>query len=139
MGKRTKGALFSGGPCVQGEVREVFQGEKRTEGKRSPMSFVSERRLAYPAATHREPFTRKSSSHRSAGTKVLKNPAAPKAKSGSNCWRSAAQPVPARRSDGVPLDVSSWPVTYLETLKKRHRRADEMCAGHYGANHSSQA
>ena len=41
--------------------------------------------------------------------------------------------------DGVPIDVSGWPVRYLETLKKRHRSADEMCAGHYGANHGSQA
>jgi hypothetical protein len=43
------------------------------------------------------------------------------------------------RSDGVSIDVSGWPVRYLETLKKRHRSADEMCAGHYGANHGSQA
>jgi hypothetical protein len=41
--------------------------------------------------------------------------------------------------DGVLIDVSGWPVRYLETLKKRHRSADEMCAGHYGANHGSQA
>jgi hypothetical protein len=75
MGKRTKGALFSGGPFVQGEAREVFRGEKRTESD----------------------------------------------------------------PDGMLIDVSGWPVRYLETLKKRHRSADEMCAGHYGANHGSQA
>jgi hypothetical protein len=40
--------------------------------------------------------------------------------------------------DGVPIDVSGWPVRYLET-KETPPSADEMCAGHYGANHGSQA
>jgi hypothetical protein len=35
--------------------------------------------------------------------------------------------------DGVPIDVSGWPVRHLETKKKRHRSADKMCAGRYGA------
>jgi hypothetical protein len=41
--------------------------------------------------------------------------------------------------EGVPIDVSGWPVRYLETKKKRHQSPEKMCAGHYGANHGSQS